>query len=65
MIWLFGTLKDSVINYSINKTKLIDSLGAGGNGLASIIKAVMYSFKQKYMIGEFASYYNKSDIDFD
>jgi hypothetical protein len=52
MICSFGMLKDSAINYAINKTKLTISLKIGEAGLVSTIRVVMYSFKLMLMIGD-------------
>lgn len=45
-------LKDSAINYAINKTRLIVLSKIGEVGLASTIKDVIYNFKVTLMIGD-------------
>jgi hypothetical protein len=46
-------LKDSAINYAINKTKPTISLKIGEAGLVNIIRVVMYSSKLMLMIVDF------------
>ncbi len=53
MICSFGMLKDSAINYAINKTKPTISLKIGEAGLVNIIRVVMYSSKLMLMIVDF------------
>lgn len=44
--------KESAISFTIRITRLIGLSGAGGNGLASITKAVRFNWKKILMIGE-------------
>ena len=62
MICWFGMQRESAISYTIRTTRLIGLSGTGENGLASITKAVLLSWKKILMIGEisyifFCSFY--------